>query len=1288
MREEGVNRGKPLFVFVLMAMLLSMLGAVSIGRADVMAEDRLPPGTAAPIRLQAATFVPALGEEPDIPASLRISEVAWGESGYYIVQFQGPILPRWKNDVEALGGVLLDYIPDFAFVVQMNQAAAESVAQLEEVVWVGLYQPAYKLSSDLNGVEGMVDVVVLTFPTGSTENVTSQARSLGASVHDVSANAFGGLLRMTTDASELAALAHVPDVYWIEPFYERVLFNDVARSSALMDAESAWADLGLYGQGQTVAVADTGLDTGSLATLHADFRGTPTGCSGSDRIVATYALGRPGDWSDSCRYRDGAVWVNDGGHGTHVAGSVLGNGCNSGSSGTPDYSGSHAGLAPQANLVFQSVMDSACGLLGIPDDLNDLFSQAAGAGATIHTNSWGADVAGLYTTDSRNTDVYMWEHKDFTILFAAANAGTDSNNDGRVDLDSMASPATAKNCITVGATENDRAYGGVNPEHIGDPFDEVQCVTGPAWGDCWPSDYPANPINDDLISDDPEGMAAFSSRGPTNDGRIKPDVVAPGTNILSTKSQGAYVSGGWGPGDNQYYQFMGGTSMAAPLTAGGTALVRQFYTDIEGITPSSALIKATLINSAVDVYPGQYANPVEQWPDRLPNNVQGWGRVNVGNATDGSHYYADPGDGSGLGTGENHTYNYTVCATGVFKVTLVWTDYPGSTATGGALVNDLDLVVTAPDGTTTYRGNVFSGGWSTTGGSADRTNNVESVYINAPSSGEWTVRVSGYNVPQGTRPGYALVVDMPDNDCANDFTIDVTPVEQTICVGEDASYNVAVGSLLGFNDPVTLSASGNPGAASFSPNPVTPPADGSANSTLTIDGASVGSTTFDVVGTAGNLVHQDEVTLIVADASATVTALSPADGAVDQSTTPTLSWSDSSSAGDYDVEIATDPDFGSVVDSATGLSNPSYAVSSALDLDTVYYWQVTVHGPCGDTVSDGFSFRTASSSVCEEVLLDGGFENGPPPDSDWFESSTQGWELIDATYPRTGTYSAWLGGDDDENGQIWQTVAIDSSATSVTLTYWYWLSSDDICDYDYGYVKINGTTRTTYDLCTATNTGGYVEATLDLTGESGPTELRFQATTDWDILGSPSSFLVDDVSIEECISGGQETADYSDLAASYGVAWHTGDGALRLGSLWTADDSYAPGSDDGSDDGVVFGDFRPGETETVQVTVQGTAANGRWLRAWFDWDHNGTFDTGELVYDGSVSDGANDISVAVPAGLALQTVPYRFRLYDSSNAPRAQDADSYGGVDGGEVEDGYSPIPAEAFVYLPLVMKE
>jgi hypothetical protein len=159
-----------------------------------------------------------------------------------------------------------------------------------------------------------------------------------------------------------------------------------------------------------------------------------------------------------------------------------------------------------------------------------------------------------------------------------------------------------------------------------------------------------------------------------------------------------------------------------------------------------------MINSAADI--AGYGNPSREAGLAIPNNHEGWGRVNVGASTTGSRQFED---GDTVTTGGNQTYNYQIGLPSVpFKATLVWSDYPANPGASPALVNNLNLVVTAPGGAV-YRGNNFSGGWSSTGGVADNANNVESVYVPSPAVGQWSVRVEGGNVPQGPQP-FALVV--------------------------------------------------------------------------------------------------------------------------------------------------------------------------------------------------------------------------------------------------------------------------------------------------------------------------------------------------------------------------------------------------------------------------------------------------------------------------------------------------------------------------------------------------
>ncbi|MEM4161079.1 MAG: S8 family serine peptidase, partial [Thermoplasmata archaeon] len=357
-------------------------------------------------------------------------------------------------------------------------------------------------------------------------------------------------------------------------------------------------------------------------------------------------------------------------------------------------------------------------------------------GARLHSNSWGSS-SNNYTTDAMQTDEFMWYHKDMLIFFAAGNSGSSPNTVG--------SPGTAKNIVTVGATARDGS-----------------------------------------------SLASFSSRGPTADGRLKPTVCAPGVSIYSVSSDGQKNT------NNSGYASMSGTSMATPTTAGGAALVRQYYTEgwyptgtkipANGFVPSGALIKATLINSAVSF--STYT---------IPDNNIGWGRINLDKAL----YFAGDAERlrivdfrGGLLTGDSIEYTYYVSSSSVpLRFTLVWTDYPGDAAVAKDIVNDLNLVVTAPDNTQ-YLGNVFSGGQSTTGGSADNTNVEECVYFNTPQTGLYRVRITAANVPMGPQD-FALVVTGGLSDSQGEVHMDkywypVNGVINLKVVDPDASGTVSV----------------------------------------------------------------------------------------------------------------------------------------------------------------------------------------------------------------------------------------------------------------------------------------------------------------------------------------------------------------------------------------------------------------------------------------------------------------------------------------------------------------
>jgi serine protease AprX len=333
-------------------------------------------------------------------------------------------------------------------------------------------------------------------------------------------------------------------------------------------------------------------------------------------------------------------------------------------------------------------------------------------------------------------DEFMAANPDMLVMFAAGNSGVDADKDGRVDQNSIGTPGTAKNVMTVGASKNLILKGGYQMK-----LSETRLK------DSWPTE----PLASSKLSENAMGMAAFSSRGPTADGRMKPDVVAPGTNILSVHSSVKGAEALWGLYNNDY-AWSGGTSMATPVAAGGAALIRQYLVEGRGIaSPSAALLKAVMMHTATDLFPGEFgevgATHGQEFLTPRPNVDEGYGRVDVDKATNlGAAILVD--ERAGLATGETHTYPVTVTSAAKLTATLVYTDAAGSASAAKALVNDLDLVLVDPSGHETSLN--------------DHVNNSEMIQANV-SSGNYTVKVKGTSVPTGPANGkqpYALVLSL------------------------------------------------------------------------------------------------------------------------------------------------------------------------------------------------------------------------------------------------------------------------------------------------------------------------------------------------------------------------------------------------------------------------------------------------------------------------------------------------------------------------------------------------
>lgn len=374
------------------------------------------------------------------------------------------------------------------------------------------------------------------------------------------------------------------------------------------------------------------------------------------------------------------------------------------STSNPDFHGTHVagtvlgdnntdnntrGVAYKSRLVFNT--SPSFSFAAMNSRLTTHYIQ----GAAIHTNSWGDDGTTAYNGLPRAIDSFSFNNDDNLVLFAVTNTSTLKN------------PENAKNCLAVGASQ------------------------------------------------DANNQGAFCSggRGPTSDGRRKPEIFAPGCNTQSANWQTSCGTMG-----------LTGTSMAAPAVAGTAALTRQYFEDgyypsglaesDDGFTPSGTLIKATLLNSAVNM----------TGLAGFPSDREGWGRVLLDNAL---HFDGDASKlivrdvrnagNDAMETSDEFELHFTVNSlTQPLKATLVWHDAPATPNASFAPVNDLDLEVVLPSGDVLI-GNNITNGISAFGGSPDAINNVEMVMLPATAAGDYILRVKGTAVNQGPQ-GYAVVI--------------------------------------------------------------------------------------------------------------------------------------------------------------------------------------------------------------------------------------------------------------------------------------------------------------------------------------------------------------------------------------------------------------------------------------------------------------------------------------------------------------------------------------------------
>lgn len=470
------------------------------------------------------------------------------------------------------------------------------------------------------------------------------------------------------------------------------LYGKVATSGSFVGTAPLQATSRLDGAGEVVAVIDSGISTGDAGTFHPNLLPALYGMTVEPSVPNAENL-IPNDTASNS-------------HGTHVAGCVVAQPLTS--------EAQVCGAAPGAALYFQSFKG------GYVDDVFEHFSRSQAVGAKIVNCSWGhtprvASTA-CYDTYSREVDDFVWNNPEMLICFAVGNDGGDEDGDNVVDAKSIySSEAYAKNALIVGAQESDRP---------GDFKTNGYWDSSRFKGQLLANDRLAYPYNQMT-----PGMFALSSRGPLNDGRVAPMIVAPGTVIYSTINPGSSIGE------------MSGTSMAAPIVSGAAAVFRQYLREVYEIdSPTAALMRAGLILASESLAPGQFGTgAMQEIPNESPNSVEGWGALRLGEMLQGGESQMEV-----LGfedqihlkqTGEEVSFPVEDLFIGDFSVVLSWIDAPAATGTKQAVLqNDYDLELISPSGKTYSLG--------------DHTNPIErlSVWVTAEEIGTWKMKVRAHQI--------------------------------------------------------------------------------------------------------------------------------------------------------------------------------------------------------------------------------------------------------------------------------------------------------------------------------------------------------------------------------------------------------------------------------------------------------------------------------------------------------------------------------------------------------------
>ncbi|MFP4050206.1 MAG: PKD domain-containing protein [Thermoplasmata archaeon] len=701
------------------------------------------------------------GERYDIKRDLREFVVKdfekKGNNGksLFLVHMIGPVNPDWRSKLSEYGVDVLNYIPNYAYLVRMDYNEMKKVKDLFFVDDLLRYGSIFKMDEDIK--PGRVRINFLQDLDEISGLQNSQMKILSRSNNDNGCE----IRAQISDKDYIQKIAERNDVYSITSYKPNELKSEL--QSQIVggywgptnpstpyrgngDFGAFVNQIGYTGKNVTIGIADTGIGNGEPGDAGVnDFTGRVTG---------------------GIHYSDvGNDWSDGHGHGTHVTGIAAGNtyhGNNLTYAGHgPFYLAQ--GLAYDSDLFAQKIFSDNGGWIGPENDIYSILEDAKREGDVyIHSNSWGEENGnGEYDYRDSDYDKGVRDSDSQSIgnqpMIVVVSAGNEGNN----GFNTIASPGNGKNVITVGATENympdagSYGYGGKGP-------------------------------------DDPYKMFNKSSKGWTTDNRVKPTVIAPGEAILSTSSpedSGTNLAGLYS--EDHRYEWSTGTSQSTPAGAGSAAVIVEYFEEEYGTRPSPAMVKSMMINSADDL---QTDHNGDSSIDHIPNRYEGWGLINLTTICDPGTKVLTFDQESLLETGQTDEFNIGYHDPDKpLKLTLSWTDKEAQRAQSGddpAIKNDLNLEVTAPNGDT-YLGNAFENGYTQPGKNTiqdfdragdgyDDTNVVENIFI--PSQevqrGRYTVKVTGEHIPADANndgfanQDYALMMYNADN-ISSDGTVNI-----------------------------------------------------------------------------------------------------------------------------------------------------------------------------------------------------------------------------------------------------------------------------------------------------------------------------------------------------------------------------------------------------------------------------------------------------------------------------------------------------------------------------------